>query len=222
MHTEKENVERGSGNVFADLGFPDAEEHLLKAKLVTRVEKIIRRRKLKQVEAAALLGLSQPDVSRLLRGNFREYSVERLLRLLTALGRDVEIVIHEPESPTGDEATAQLTQKRQGTVSVASIGDRGSTATSFTLPAPTTPLMMEAPASADRYRTQAVTRKRVSVLNSVRARARGVRLSDKKGMRGLRREKGWRVNRTSAWFKPIPGLGERVNRHLIKDVNSKS
>ena len=96
MNTGKLKVERGSGNVFADLGRPDAETQLLKAELVTRIDKIIRQRRLKQVEAAKLLGLSQPDISRLLRGNFREYSVERLMRLLTALGRDVEIVIREP------------------------------------------------------------------------------------------------------------------------------
>ena len=84
MNTEKEQIERGSGNIFADLGRPNAETHLLKAELVTRIERIIRQRKLNQVEAAALLGLSQPDVSRLLRGNFRKYSVQRLLRLLTA------------------------------------------------------------------------------------------------------------------------------------------
>ena len=88
MNTEKEKIERGSGNIFADLGRPDAETHLLKAELVTRINRIIRQRKLKQVEAAALLGLSQPDVSRLLRGNFRKYSVQRLLRLLTAC-RDI-------------------------------------------------------------------------------------------------------------------------------------
>lgn len=87
---EEIKIERGSGNVFADLGRPDAEAHLLKAELVTRIDKIIRQRGLKQVEAAKLLGLSQPDVSRLLRGNFREYSMERLLHLLTALGRDDE------------------------------------------------------------------------------------------------------------------------------------
>ena len=86
MKTKEINIERGSGNVFADLGRPDAETHLLKAQLVTRIDKIIRQRGLKQVEAAKLLGLSQPDVSRLLRGDFREYSMERLLRLLTALG----------------------------------------------------------------------------------------------------------------------------------------
>ena len=91
-------IERGSGNVFADLELPDAKAHLLKAQLVTRIDEIIRRRRLKQVDAAKLLGLSQPDVSRLLRGDFREYSMERLLRLLTALGRDVNIVIRKSRS----------------------------------------------------------------------------------------------------------------------------
>ena len=98
MKTDKVKIERGSGNVFADLGLPDADAHLLKAELVTRIDEIIRQRRLKQVEAAKLLGLSQPDVSRLLRGSFEEFSMERLLRLLTALGRDVEIVIREPRS----------------------------------------------------------------------------------------------------------------------------
>ena len=98
MTADKDGIERGSGNVFADLGLPDAEAHLLKAQLVTRIDEIIRRRGLKQVEAAKLLGLSQPDVSRLLRGDFREYSMERLLRLLTALGRDVNIIIRKPRS----------------------------------------------------------------------------------------------------------------------------
>ena len=98
MKTDNVKIERGSENVFVDLGIPDADAHLLKAELVTRIDKIIRRRGLKQVKAAKLLGLSQPDVSRLLRGNFRQYSMERLLRLLTALGRDVDIVIREPRS----------------------------------------------------------------------------------------------------------------------------
>ena len=98
MKTKKVKIERGSGNVFADLEHPDAEAHLLKAELVTRIDQIIRQRGLKQIEAAKLLGLSQPDISRLLQGSFREYSVERLLRLLTALGRNVEIVIREPRS----------------------------------------------------------------------------------------------------------------------------
>lgn len=99
MKTQCVNIERGSGNVFADLNLPDADAHLLKAELVTRIDRIIRQRRLKQVEAAKLLGLSQPDVSRLMRGDFQEYSMERLLRLLTALGRDVYINIRE--APTG-------------------------------------------------------------------------------------------------------------------------
>ena len=86
MKTDKEEIERSGGNVFADLGLPDAETHMLKAELVTRIDRIIRQRGLKQVDAAKLLGLSQPDVSRLLRGNFQEYSMERLLCLRTALG----------------------------------------------------------------------------------------------------------------------------------------
>lgn len=98
MKTDDTRIETGSGNVFADLGRPDADTHLLKAEIVTRIDKIIRQRGLKQIDAAKVLGLSQPDVSRLLWGSFREYSLERLLRLLTALGRDVEIAIREPRS----------------------------------------------------------------------------------------------------------------------------
>ena len=98
MKTDNVKIERDSGNVFADLGLPDADTRLLKAELVTRIDKIIRERDLKQVDVAKLLGLSQPDVSRLLRGSFREYSMERLLRLLMALGRDVNIVIRESHS----------------------------------------------------------------------------------------------------------------------------
>ena len=93
-----ERVERGSGNVYADLDRPDAEAQLLKAELVSRIDAIVRERRLTQAQAAAALGLSQPDVSRLLRGNFRDYSMERLLRLLMALGRDVEIVIKKPRA----------------------------------------------------------------------------------------------------------------------------
>lgn len=102
MSEEKVNVTRGSGNVYADLGLPDAEEHARKAELVQQIEAILRRRKLTQVQAAKVLGISQPDVSRLMRGNFREYSLERLLRLLMALGRDIEIVIkrHRSQRPS--------------------------------------------------------------------------------------------------------------------------
>ena len=95
--SEESRIERGSGNVFADFGRPDAEAHLLKAELVSRIDAIIRGRRLTQTQAAELLGVSQPDVSRLLRGEFRDYSVDRLLRLLVALGSDVDIIIGKPK-----------------------------------------------------------------------------------------------------------------------------
>ena len=98
MNTERTKTVQCSGNGLADLGSPATEIHLLKAGLATRINRMIQERGLKQVEAARLLGLSQPDVSRLVRGNFREYSVERLLRLLAALGSDVRIVIREAHS----------------------------------------------------------------------------------------------------------------------------
>ena len=91
-------VEPGTGNVFADLGLADADAHLVKAELVTRIDAIVRQLGITRIEAGHMLGLSQPDVSRLLRGDFREYSLERLLRLLTALGRDIDIVIRQPQS----------------------------------------------------------------------------------------------------------------------------
>ena len=84
-----------------DLDLPDADAHLLKAEIVGRIDAIVRQRGITQTEAARLLGMSQPDVSRLLRGDFREYSLERLLRLLTKLGPDIDIVIRQPRSATG-------------------------------------------------------------------------------------------------------------------------
>jgi predicted XRE-type DNA-binding protein len=87
------SIRRGTKNVFADLGFPDADTHLLKAELVTRIQGVISGQNLTQTAAAKRLGLSQPDVSRLLNGQFRDVSVERLMRLLTRLGCDVDITI---------------------------------------------------------------------------------------------------------------------------------
>ena len=98
------SIKRGSKKVFADLGYADPETHLLKAGLVTRIREIIGASKLTQVEAAARMGLSQPDVSRLLRGQFRDVSVERLMRMLTKLGYNVDIVIrgHGQSKSKGD------------------------------------------------------------------------------------------------------------------------
>ena len=83
--------EVGSGNVFADVGLPDAELHLLKAEIVNRIDDIPKERRLTQAAAARIMGISQPDVSKMLRGLFRGFSLERLLALLAALGQDVTI-----------------------------------------------------------------------------------------------------------------------------------
>ena len=101
MNTCECAVERGSGNVFADLDLPNADTHLLKAELVSRLDDIIRQRRTIQAEAARALGLSRPDLSRLLRGSFQEYSLERLLRFLMALGCDIDIVIRPSVFDTG-------------------------------------------------------------------------------------------------------------------------
>jgi predicted XRE-type DNA-binding protein len=99
-YRDHEPVEHGSGNVFADLGFPNAGEHLVKAQLVYKIDTILKKRRLKQVDAARLFGIRQPDVSKLLRGDFRQFSVERLLRFLVALGHDVDIVVKPRRATT--------------------------------------------------------------------------------------------------------------------------
>ena len=86
-------IEKGSTNVYADLGMADAEEMLVKAQLATKIGDILRRRKLTQVQAAELLGITQPKLSGLLRGQFRGISEAKMLECLTRLGRDIEIVV---------------------------------------------------------------------------------------------------------------------------------
>lgn len=101
-------IKRGTKNVFADLGFADAETHLLKAQLVTRIQSVITAQALTQVAAAKRMGLSQPDVSRLLNGQFRDISVERLMRLLTRLGCDVDITIRNHGKAAAARDTIRL------------------------------------------------------------------------------------------------------------------
>jgi predicted XRE-type DNA-binding protein len=86
-------VTESSGNVFADLGFAAPEEELTKAQLASHIRRVIRERRLTQVKAAKLMGLDQPKVSALLNGRLANFSSDRLMRLLTALGRDVEITV---------------------------------------------------------------------------------------------------------------------------------
>jgi predicted XRE-type DNA-binding protein len=88
-------VTPSSGNVFADLGFAEPEEELTKAQLASHIRQVVKRRRLTQVAAAALMGIDQPKVSALLNGRLASFSTERLMRLLTTLGQDVEIVVRE-------------------------------------------------------------------------------------------------------------------------------
>ena len=84
---------RGTTNVFADLGLANPEEMLAKAQLVSRISDLIKQRRLTQSDAATLLGIDQPNVSRLLHGQLSGFSYERLLKFLNVLGCDIEIVV---------------------------------------------------------------------------------------------------------------------------------
>src|SRR5262249_18846883 len=92
----------GSGNVFADLGFPNPEEEQLKARLAYQIMRAIKRRGLSQARAAKLLGVSQPNVSNLARGPYEDFSIDRLLRFLKALGSEVMIVLESTDSVVVD------------------------------------------------------------------------------------------------------------------------
>ena len=99
--------QRGSANVYADLGYKSADEMLVKAQLVTKIAEILAERGYTQTKAAALLGIPQPKLSKMLRGQFRGFSERKLMDCLTHLGRDVDIVVR-----------AALKKKGQGAVSV--------------------------------------------------------------------------------------------------------
>ena len=102
----RDRVTPSSGNVFADLELPDADERLAKAELVRVIRRILRERDLTQREAGELLGLRQPDVSDLLRGNLTRFSRERIERSLILLGMDVSIRV-APKPPR--RASGRLT-----------------------------------------------------------------------------------------------------------------
>jgi predicted XRE-type DNA-binding protein len=89
-------VTRGSGNIFADLGLPNAEGRMLKARIALTLSKQIKQLDLTQREAAERMGLRQPDVSNILRGKLEPFSMDRLLDCVRALGSDVEITLKHP------------------------------------------------------------------------------------------------------------------------------
>lgn len=96
------DIETGSGNVYADLGSADADEMLVKAQLATKIGEIIKSRHWSQQQAAEVLGMTQPKLSKMLRGQFRGISESKMLDCLTRLGRDVQIVV----GPARRNATA--------------------------------------------------------------------------------------------------------------------
>jgi predicted XRE-type DNA-binding protein len=89
---------KSSGNVFADIGVPNAGEHLAKADLVIGIAAIIRSKRLSQTAAAKLVGIAQPDLSRLMRGHFEGFSYDRLFDILNALGENVRVVVSNAKS----------------------------------------------------------------------------------------------------------------------------
>ena len=92
-------VEEGSGNVYADLGLPNPEEHLAKADVARQIIGIISGREMTQVETARILGIGQPRVSQLIRGRLGDFSLEKLIECAKALGNDVEIKIKPSTDP---------------------------------------------------------------------------------------------------------------------------
>lgn len=97
--TDQIEYEESSRNVFADMGLPNPEEALLKAELAVHIADLIESRGLSQEETARALGIRQPNVSKLVRGQLRGFSIGRLLKFLLALDQDVELVIKSTPIP---------------------------------------------------------------------------------------------------------------------------
>lgn len=100
-------IERSSGNVYADLGVSDAEEMQVKAQLATKIGEIIKARQWTQQQAAQVLGMTQPKLSNMLRGQFRGISETKMLECLAKLGRDVRIVVG-PSQPSEVEGHIEV------------------------------------------------------------------------------------------------------------------
>jgi predicted XRE-type DNA-binding protein len=106
--TRKSKIEVGTYNIFADLNLPDAGPHFIKAQIVLELYRLAIARKLTQAQVGKRLGISQPEVSRMFKGHFREYSIDRLMEFLTSFDRDVEIVVR-PLKKTGKPGRIRFT-----------------------------------------------------------------------------------------------------------------
>lgn len=110
MSRTKTKVHPSAGNVFADLNLPDANTHMLKAQIVAELYRLTQARKLTQARAGEVLGISQPEVSRMFKGDFREYSIERLIKFLTAFDQDVVISV-KPRATSSLKGTGHVSFK---------------------------------------------------------------------------------------------------------------
>ena len=95
MSEEKIEVEKSCGNIFRDLEMPDPEEHLAKCQLVFIIDNIITKRRLRRGKAAKILGIRKSELSDLLKGLFRDFSITDLLSMLEKLNHEIEIVVHQ-------------------------------------------------------------------------------------------------------------------------------
>ena len=102
------DITEGTGNVFADLGLPDAADRQTKTRLAMAVNAILKERRYKQAEAAAVLGIPQPKVSTLINYRLDHFSVEKLMSFLNALKQDVEIVIRPSRDVVGHTSVFAL------------------------------------------------------------------------------------------------------------------
>jgi predicted XRE-type DNA-binding protein len=102
MRTSGRSITESSGNVFADLGLANPEQESLKAKLILQIYRTIKERKLTQAQAGEILGIKQPHVSSLMRGQSGTFSAERLMEFLAALGHDIEISVSSRHRRHGD------------------------------------------------------------------------------------------------------------------------
>jgi len=100
----KIRAEEGSGNIFSDLGLPNPEQELLKARLTLQIYRIVKARGLTQAQAGEILGIKQPHVSALMRNRAGNFSVGRLMEFLTVLGQDVRITVKPTRKARGEMA----------------------------------------------------------------------------------------------------------------------
>lgn len=98
MMCDDDVIIESSGNVFADLGLPNPEERLAKAELARQIRKLIAARGLTQAEAATMLGLAQPNISNIINGRLKGFSIERLMDALTMLDQNIQIVVTPKEA----------------------------------------------------------------------------------------------------------------------------